>query len=424
MDREKHMSNDKLKLALLRILGNFAMYNKNPKRAARYLEAALSIAPNNLKIIDDLQVVYKQIPNWERFFEIYQDAASKWPTKAYIKANIGISYMHLSRYKEATPYLEDFVQSQTKFGSHFSPNIYSRLGICYAYLKSWDLADKVLAKAEEDNPWDVDMIFGRMCVLYGTNRAKDVLDFLEVKIEKYPKMYPLLYWKADYMRYFLRQPEKSLELYRSALDVVNISSYKRKYEPYYFVVNSYCAISTVVRDYLEVISETGRLGKDLSYRTWWWLGIGFENKVTSIYKTILDGNYKLAIRYCEKLLRKRLLPRRRCIVLSHLAMAQSGLGELDQALASSSEAVSLDPYSFFALDKLGSIYLELKQWEDAKKIYQKLSSLEPFDSTIFENLATIFRNTGDIENAIKAYKKALQLDPSNPSTERSFFREN
>jgi tetratricopeptide (TPR) repeat protein len=239
----------KFKLAIQRLKGKIALLQNDPELAAHYFEIALSSDPDNIKLINDLQIVYKLIPNWERFFELYQDALTKWPEKTYVRANIGISYMHLTQYEKATPYLEDYIQSQIKSGNHFSPNIYSKLGICYAYLGNWDSAETAFAKADEESPWDVDMIFGRICVLYGTGRSHEILEYLETKIARYPKMYPLLFWKADFTRYILHQPESSIEFYQSALKNIIFFSFKLKYEPYYFVVQNYCDLATVVDEY-------------------------------------------------------------------------------------------------------------------------------------------------------------------------------
>lgn len=407
-----------MKVFSLKLKGKISMFHFNLERAIQYYENAMALNPNSIETLKDLQAVCQIALKWDRFFELYEEALARWPKKVHNKLNCGIAYMHLSRYKEAVPYLEDYIQSQLKSGNHFYPNVFAKLGICYAYLGYWDLAEVTLAKAENEYPWDVDMIFGWMCVLYGTNRTEDILGYLETKIKRYPRMYPLLYWKADYTRNILRQPTKSIEIYQSALDVVNFLLYKRNYEPYYFVVNTYCDLATVVDDYLSVLSETGKLKKTTSYRTWWWLGFGFVNRVTIIAKEILDGDYQLAKKECIRLLGKRMSPNMRAMVLSHLAIAQLSLGEFDQALASSIEAATLDSENFFSLDKLGSIYLKLGQWEDAKRIYQKLTNAEPFDPFFFEKLGTALENIGDIENAKSVYEKALQLNPNNLSIQR------
>jgi tetratricopeptide (TPR) repeat protein len=403
-----------IKIAFLKIMGRFSKILNNPEQAAHYYETALSIAPDNLKAINNLQVAYKEIPNWTRFFELYHSALAKWPEKEYIKVNIGISHMYLSHYKEAIPFFEDYIQSQLKTGSSFSPNIYSKLGICYAYQSLWDLAERTLAKAEEQIPWDIDMIFGRLCLLDGTGRSKNNLSFLEEKIKRYPRLYPLLYWKADFTRNYLRQPEKSINQYRSALNAVNFFSYKSKYEPYYFAVGNYGSVNSVVRDYFEVLSETGRLRKNISYRTWWWLGFGFDKKVVTIYKKILDKSYKSASRDCEKLLRKNLSPGMRCVVLSHLSLAQSLQGQFEKALTTSRKAVNLNPNSFFARDILGLAYLKTENWKSAISVYQQLANEEPFNPSLFEKLGIAYKNIGDNKNAKKANEKLLKLDPKNP----------
>ena len=61
--------------------------------------------------------------------------------------------------------------------------------------------------------------------------------------------------------------------------------------------------------------------------------------------------------------------------------------------------------------KLGGLFANVEQYQDAIAAYKKASELRPNDAFIFVSLGSIYQTIGDNNNALIAYNKALELCP-------------
>lgn len=61
--------------------------------------------------------------------------------------------------------------------------------------------------------------------------------------------------------------------------------------------------------------------------------------------------------------------------------------------------------------KLGGLYSNVEQYQEAISAYKKASELRPNDAFIFVSLGSIYQTIGDNDNALIAYNKALELCP-------------
>src|SRR5262249_17712029 len=57
------------------------------------------------------------------------------------------------------------------------------------------------------------------------------------------------------------------------------------------------------------------------------------------------------------------------------------------------------------------IYLEKKDFTNAKKLLAGIDESTVTDPTIFYNLGVSYTNSGDIDNAIKYFQKSVTVDP-------------
>lgn len=280
---------------------------------------------------------------------------------------------------------------------------YSRLGICYAYLNEWDLAEMALSKAEKVLPWDIDMVYGRICILYGKKETHRILDYLDKNIEKYPKLYPLYFWKAEFIRHHLKNISKSLEYYEAALDRIGSRKFKRVYSRVYFTADTNAFPQYILFDYLDTLNDLGMVSEYFpvirSYIRHCLLS-KFESKDAIIYMHILAGNVQLAEKECRRLMNNIPDAATRSITLSLLALANMKQDMFEEALQRSMEAISTDASQIFTLRTIGTVLLHLEDWNRAKNLYERLMVIDSFNITWQEQLEIITRKLMEHERTI------------------------
>ena len=79
------------------------------------------------------------------------------------------------------------------------------------------------------------------------------------------------------------------------------------------------------------------------------------------------------------------------------------------------EAISLNPQNVKAYKGLGKIYLELKQYEQAKEVFEHILKLDNKDSYAYFALGDISLNNGDAVSARENYLKAVEYKKHNAS---------
>ncbi len=86
-------------------------------------------------------------------------------------------------------------------------------------------------------------------------------------------------------------------------------------------------------------------------------------------------------------------------------------GDLLEARKAVQSALILDENNIEALRREGYLYLEDREFEEAKKVYDKILSLDPDDDIAHDSLANTLHKLGEDEAAMQHHQKAIELDP-------------
>ena len=86
-------------------------------------------------------------------------------------------------------------------------------------------------------------------------------------------------------------------------------------------------------------------------------------------------------------------------------------GRIEEAIAKLRETLEQNPKHKCAMFKLGQLYGEKKDNQNALLVYQRLKSVIPNSPTAHHNLAVALQRNQQIERAIGHYRKAVKLDP-------------
>jgi len=93
--------------------------------------------------------------------------------------------------------------------------------------------------------------------------------------------------------------------------------------------------------------------------------------------------------------------------------ARLRFGELDLALQDVEQAVSHNPDAY-AYNLRGNVWLSLRQPDEAIASYSLAISLDPNFSRAFSNRGRTYYEANNIDSAIADYNQAIRLDPTNP----------
>jgi tetratricopeptide (TPR) repeat protein len=88
-------------------------------------------------------------------------------------------------------------------------------------------------------------------------------------------------------------------------------------------------------------------------------------------------------------------------------------GDLDRAIADSSQAIALDPKYALAYNTRGLAYHEKKDYDRAIADYDHAISLNPKNASFYNNRGNSYTAKGDLDRAIADYDQAIELDPKN-----------
>ncbi len=86
-------------------------------------------------------------------------------------------------------------------------------------------------------------------------------------------------------------------------------------------------------------------------------------------------------------------------------------GDLLEARKAVQSALILDENNIEALRREGYLYLEEREYEEAKKVYEKILSLDPDDDIAHDSLANTLHKLGEHEAAMAHHRQAIELDP-------------
>ena len=92
--------------------------------------------------------------------------------------------------------------------------------------------------------------------------------------------------------------------------------------------------------------------------------------------------------------------------------ANQGLGELDEAIESYREAISINPNFAEAYYNMGNVLHEQNKLLEAVSSLKKAVSIKPNYSEAFNNMGNALQDLGKLEEAIQAYNTAIRINPN------------
>ncbi len=98
-------------------------------------------------------------------------------------------------------------------------------------------------------------------------------------------------------------------------------------------------------------------------------------------------------------------------VWNKTGIAYQMLFALKDAARCYKDAFKLDPHNAMALNNLGTIDDELKDFGSAERLYRKALKIDPNSAMIFKNLGTNLLVQGKYDQGWDAFKRALAIDP-------------
>jgi len=94
-----------------------------------------------------------------------------------------------------------------------------------------------------------------------------------------------------------------------------------------------------------------------------------------------------------------------------LALVQTELGNIDEAVSAYQRAISLSPESEFLWNNLGQLLAKNERNEEAINAFKKALSCSPQDFLSWDGVGHIYNKFGVYQNAISAFERALEIAP-------------
>jgi len=94
-----------------------------------------------------------------------------------------------------------------------------------------------------------------------------------------------------------------------------------------------------------------------------------------------------------------------------LALVQTELGNIDDAISAYQRAISLSPETEFLWSNLGQLLAKNERNEEAINAFKKALSCSPQDFLSWDGVGHIYNKFGVYQNAISAFERALEIAP-------------
>ena len=93
-----------------------------------------------------------------------------------------------------------------------------------------------------------------------------------------------------------------------------------------------------------------------------------------------------------------------------IGLSWQALGKYDEALDYYYKVIKENPKNFFALSRIGEIYIKQANWKDAKTYLTRARSIDPLSSKIYNYLGQAETKLKNLDNAEKMFLTAIKLD--------------
>lgn len=149
-------------------------------------------------------------------------------------------------------------------------------------------------------------------------------------------------------------------------------------------------------------------------------GLGMSWCAETIYKTELGlaepGDWYPAIYHMTiamNLKEHKRVQETLAILHFNLGTCFKQANDLDAAIALLEQAVAYDPNLLKALNLLGALYHETKNYAEAEYYYKKVIAIQPDYAMAYFNLGALAWTQNEKKQAVDYFQKAVTLDPEN-----------
>jgi serine/threonine-protein kinase len=99
------------------------------------------------------------------------------------------------------------------------------------------------------------------------------------------------------------------------------------------------------------------------------------------------------------------------LVHHRLARYHRGRNELYRAIEEYNRALALDPEFGWAMNELGYMYADIRDFERAAEYFERYAAVSPGDSNPVDSIGELCFRMGRLDEAIARYRQALELNP-------------
>lgn len=105
-------------------------------------------------------------------------------------------------------------------------------------------------------------------------------------------------------------------------------------------------------------------------------------------------------------------PRNSAVVWNKIGIACQHLFAIDEAKRDYERALRIKPDYADAINNLGTVYYEKKNYKRAEKFYRRALKLMPHSATFYNNLGAAYFAQGKFKQGAQAYQLAFAIDPA------------
>lgn len=391
----------------LHVLAKIYIFFNRPLRAIACLENALQVSPRNQALFFSLARAYQILGKWDDLIFSLEKALDINPDDLSIHWRIGILALDVRHNDKALEHLLYCYNKTPKDNNILLARRQALLGASLILAKDWINAEKHLSEARLLASWDLDVCSATIQLYLCNKRSKDILDFIDGYISEYPTLYPFYSWKGDYFQYILRQPIKSLEFYRLALNKILYKKARNFCDGYAFTNNMF---DEILDRYVEALVAAGHspavLTEIQKYENY-----KLGTKISSIKRKIsyyaLTRNFEEAENFLNSLDVKFTESTE---FLSSIAFLRNKEGKFSEAIEIIEKVIKNDKDYIEAYQVLGEIQISSKQWQAALATYTYLSNRDFYTAFQMKMIGLCYFHLGNLEKAIEFYKECLLHD--------------
>lgn len=403
------------------ILGQIAFLYfklKNYDIAKEYAQKAL-LNDNNLNFAKDVLIkIYIETQDIEEFVNTINDIDTNKISQELLNT-IFQGYLKFNLYKDAID-----ICNRTENKESFNDTTLYYFALCNYFIKDYVQAEKYAELAKEKNADNIDNLILLANIAYKDNRFDKVEELINsISEDKIPAH---AYYLMGRINLDKQQYQKAIDYFTQALTL----NPKNK-DCLYSLANAYYFMGWL-DEAQKTISKAKVLAPEdidilfLNAEIYFW-----QNKyeyALNIISTILELNPEYINAKLLKVniyLKKELFELARCELINILSkdaenidalklyyQACQNLGFKEQVLTTLEKILLIEPENTDYMCKLAGSFCDLKRWEDAKIVLNKVFEITKEYENAYELAITVYFNLGDFNKAEDIAQKWLNVNPN------------